>query len=40
MGLNSAIETLASQAAGADDKALAGVYLNRGRLVMLGLLTI
>ena len=36
-GLNSAIETLASQAAGAKNVKLAGVYHNRGKVVLVGL---
>jgi len=34
-GVNSAMETLGSQAAGADNKKLVGVYHNRGRIVLL-----
>ena len=34
-GLNSAQETLTSQAYGADDKRLCGLYLNRGRFILL-----
>ena len=34
-GLNSALDTLVSQAAGAGNLTLCGVYLNRGRLVIL-----
>jgi len=33
-GLNSTIETLVSQAWGAGEKKLCGVYLNRGRLIL------
>ena len=35
MGLNSAIETLVSQAKGAGNIELCGVYLNRGRFVLM-----
>jgi multidrug resistance protein, MATE family len=35
VGLNGAIETLVSHAFGADDLRLCGVYLNRGRFVLL-----
>lgn len=35
VGLNGAIETLASQAYGNGQKELCGVYLNRGRMVQL-----
>ena len=34
LGLNNAIETLAAQAAGAGNLHLAGVYLNRGRVLL------
>ena len=34
IGLNSSIETFVSQAAGAKNMELCGVYLNRGRFVM------
>jgi MATE family multidrug resistance protein len=34
IGLNSALDTLVSQAAGAGNLELCGVYLNRGRFVM------
>ena len=34
MGLNNAIETLAAQAAGAGQLNLAGIYLNRGRILI------
>lgn len=34
IGLNSSIETFVSQAAGAKNMKLCGVYLNRGRFIM------
>ena len=34
-GMNSSIETLVSQAAGAKDLKLCGIYLNRGRFLIL-----
>ena len=34
LGMNSALDTLISQAAGAGNMELCGVYLNRGRFVM------
>ena len=34
VGLNSSIETFVSQAAGAKNMELCGVYLNRGRYIM------
>ena len=40
LGINGALETLASQAAGAGNKELAGIYHNRGRIVLFGLLAI
>jgi multidrug resistance protein, MATE family len=34
-GMNSSLDTLISQASGSGNKELCGVYLNRGRFVML-----
>lgn len=34
IGLNSSIETFVSQAAGANNMKLCGIYLNRGRFIM------
>ena len=38
MGMNNGIETLVSQAAGANDLKLCGIYLNRGRFLLVLLL--
>jgi MATE family multidrug resistance protein len=35
LGFNSALDTLISQAAGAGNKELCGVYLNRGRFILI-----
>jgi len=35
MGLNGALETLSSQAFGSSNLELCGVYLNRGRLILI-----
>ena len=40
VGMNCAIETLASQTAGSNDIELAGVYLNRGRVVVVSIIAI